>query len=131
VAATLGVIRQPQDEVTPLVRLLDTETSVFLGLARAWSAEREPSDAGQGPGHTLIVRAGTEDTLVLFVQGNTLRHFESMRSLTVFDSPDTICSRVLLLQDEYGIDDVHDVLLLSEEREEDMIESFTLFFPDA
>jgi len=131
VAGTLSVIRQQKDEVMPLVRLLDTETSVFLGLARAWSAEREPSDAGQGPGHTLIVRAGTEDTLVLFVQGNTLRHFESMRSLTVFDSPDTICSRVLLLQDEYGIDDVHDVLLLSEEREEDMIESFTLFFPDA
>lgn len=131
IAGTLSVIREQKDETMPSVRLLDAEISVYLGLARAWRAEREPGEGGQETEHTLIVRAGSDDTLVLFVEGDKLRHFESMRSLTVFDSPDTICSRVLLLQDEYGIDDVRDVLLLSEEREEDMIESFGLFFPDA
>jgi Tfp pilus assembly protein PilN len=81
--------------------------------------------------NTLVVRAGIEDTLVLFMQDDTLRQCEILRSLTAYEAPETICSRVLLLQDEYGIGEVQQVLLLSEEREEDLVESFEMFFPDA
>jgi hypothetical protein len=37
---------------------------------------------------------------------------------------------VLLLQDEYGVGDVEHVLLLGDEREGALVESFQLFFPD-
>ncbi|MCH6579526.1 MAG: hypothetical protein IH802_04090 [Nitrospinae bacterium] len=81
--------------------------------------------------NTLIVRAGAEDTLVLFLQDDTLQQSENLRSLTAYEAPETICSRVLLLQDEYGIGEVQHGLLLSEEREDDLIESFEMFFPEA
>lgn len=87
-----------------------------------------PSD---GTVHTLVIRAGTEDTLVLFMHGDTVHHCESLRSLTAFDAPETICSRVLLQQDEHGMGDVHHVLVLSEERESELADTFGMFFPDA
>jgi Tfp pilus assembly protein PilN len=112
VIATLLAIREAQNARMPTVRIMDAEVPLYVG-------------------HALIVRAGTEDTLVLFVRGEELFHYESLRSLTAYESPETICSRVLLQQDEHGISDVQHVFLLSEEREEELIESFEMFFPDA
>ncbi len=135
VAATLQAIRKQKEERMPSVRLLDSETSLYLGLARTVQATLEagaaPAGGEQRRAHTLVVRAGAEDTLLMFLEGDRLRHFENMRSLTAFDSPDTICSRVLLQQDEYGVEDVQNILVLSDEHEEELKDSFRAFFPDA
>lgn len=150
VGITLQAMRKQKDERPPNARLLDAEASLYLGIARALvhAGTRPDIDLAQESakkgrekrvetrtspvtGYTLLVRAGAEDTLLYFLEGDTLKHFESMRSLTAFDSPDTICSRVLLQQDEYGIEDVSRVFLLSEEREGELIDSFRAFFPDA
>lgn len=136
VVATLQQMRQQRAEM-PAVRLVDSEASVYLGLLRAvLGAPAAPEGLGEmappaPPRSTLFVRAGYEDTLVLFMQGDTLQHCESLRSLTAYEAPETICSRVLLLQDEYGIGEVQQVLLLSEEQEGVLVESFEMFFPDA
>jgi Tfp pilus assembly protein PilN len=127
VSVTLNAMRRQKDERPPNARLLDTEGSLFLGLARGVLRKI----GKEGKGSTLLVRAGAEDTLLFFMEGERLRHYESMRSLTAFDSPDTICSRVLLQQDEYGVEEVHNVLLQSEEREDQLVESFRAFFPEA
>lgn len=154
VSSSISVLREGNDRLQPLA-LVDAEVTTLLGLARAakdsfgfhkdsdadelvqlYDAEGEEKQAAKATKtdkavHTLVVRAGAEDTLVLFVSGNTLHHCETLRSLTTFDQAETICSRVLLQQDEHGISDVDHVLVLSEEREEDLTDSFEVFFPDA
>ena len=131
VIATLLAMREQQNMRLPTVRILDAEVPLYLGLAR--SVLRTTTTAQSDPlrTHSLIVRAGTEDTLVLFMRAGKLLHYESLRSLTAYESPETICSRVLLQQDEHGINDVQNVFLLSEEREDELIESFEMFFPDS
>ena len=137
VIATLLAMREQQGSRVPSVRIMDAEVPLYVGLARATLRRalrrgNETSMPAVPPDrHSLIVRAGTEDTLVLFVRGEELFHYESLRSLTAYESPETICSRVLLQQDEHGISDVQHVFLLSEEREEELVESFEMFFPDA
>ncbi|MBX2820272.1 MAG: hypothetical protein KTR29_11345 [Rhodothermaceae bacterium] len=131
VIATLLAMREQQSMRLPTVRVLDAEAPLYLGLAR--SVLRSTASAQSDPlrTHSLVVRAGIEDTLVLFMRAGKLLHYESLRSLTAYESPETICSRVLLQQDEHGINDVQYVFLLSEEREEELIESFEMFFPDS
>ncbi len=144
VASTLRTMREQQGRRMPPIRLFYPEVSLYLGLARATrnmvpQKPRRATDAidealpiaSDEAFNTLIVRAGAEDTLVLFLQDDQLQQSEDLRSLTAYEAPETICSRVLLLQDEYGIGEVEHVLLLSEEREDDLIESFEMFFPDA
>jgi len=144
VASTLRTMREQQGRRMPPIRLYDTEVPLYLGLARATrnmvpQKPRRATDAidealpiaSDEAFNTLIVRAGAEDTLVLFLQDDQLQQSEDLRSLTAYEAPETICSRVLLLQDEYGIGEVQHVLLLSEEREDDLIESFEMFFPEA
>lgn len=82
-------------------------------------------------GDLLVVRAGAEDTLAIFLRNGELHHFEHMRSLTAHDAPETICSRVLLLQDEHALPDVSRILVLSEEGERELLDSFGLFFPES
>ncbi len=144
VAETLSALRAKRTRM-PSARLLDNEVSIYLGVARAayylvssTTEEEGEFESAFGampllPGDsrkTLVVRAGSEDTLVLFLEDDKLLHYESLRSITTYDAPETICSRVLLLQDEYGIGDVQHVLLLSEDREEAIVESFKMFFSD-
>lgn len=128
ITATLQAMRKQKGHQLPTVRLLDTEVSLYLGLARAAFDLDTPANADK---YTLVVRAGAEGTLVLFAKGDTLMQSENLRSLTAFDAPETICSRVLLQQDEHGIVDVDYVLLLSEDQEAEVVESFRMFFPDA
>lgn len=133
VSATLQIMRKQRGQRLPTVRLLDTEVSLYLGLARA--ARRadvsEEEDTPDEQESTLVVRAGAEDTLVMFMKGDALQHCDILRSLTSQDAPETICSRVLLQQDEHGISEVHRVLLLSEEKENGLRSSFEMFFPGA
>lgn len=105
-------------------RLLDAEVPVLVGLAR-WAFPAEPHE------NTAIVRVGAEDTLVILLQGSELHHQEHLRSVTTLDGPDTICSRVLLQQDVQGIGTVHQVIVLSEEREQELVRGFAAFYPDA
>lgn len=157
VSSSISTLREANDRL-PAVALVDSEVTTLLGLARAARESaglREDSDpnelvelyddAAEEPSsgsskkeqndskgrNTLVVRAGAEDTLVLFMSGKTLHHCEILRSLTTFDQAETICSRVLLQQDEHGISDVAHVLVLSEEREEDLANAFEVFFPDS
>ncbi|QXD15236.1 hypothetical protein GQ464_017840 [Rhodocaloribacter litoris] len=135
VVATVQALREERKNLPP-VRLLDTEVHAYLGIARAVQfQDAGPEDVAPDPlmgrRRTLIVRAGAEDTLVMFVEEGTLQHCESLRSITTFDAPETICSRVMLLQDEYATGEVQHVLVLGEDREALLVESFSLFFPDA
>lgn len=129
VTTTLSELRSEKRRIPP-AKLLDSEVPLYLGLARATRPE-QPEEEVDEPVYSLVVRAGADDTVVLFLEGGKLRHTENLRSLTAFEPPETICSRVLLLQDEYGIGDISQVLLCSEDREDDLAESFEMFFPEA
>lgn len=148
VANTVRILREEKKSAVPSW-LLDTEVTLYLGMARmavllgdkgfqgedepaqnlAFMPTPEPTEAGM-PRKVLVVRVGDEDTLVMFIEDGVLQHYESLHTITAFDAAETICSRVLLLQDEYGTGDVQQVLLLGDEREQSLIESFRLFFPD-
>ncbi len=160
VTATLAGLKEDKQARQVPARLLETEISLYFGLARALderqrlvdrsraraaedeadaddaetgedAAQAAAAAAAQAAGQTLVVRVGSEDTLVLFLEGGALRHAETLRSLTAFDAAETICSRVLLLQDENGIGEVGRVLLVSKEQEEALAASFEVFFAEA
>lgn len=123
-AESLELLREQSGMRSVAFRAIDTEVNVLVGLAR-WAFPPAPDE------NTAIVRVGTENTLVILLQGNELHHQEHMLSVTTFDGPDTICSRVLLQQDVQGIGTVHQVVVLSEEREEELVRGFAAFYPDA
>lgn len=126
VLSTLSAMREQTLSRTPRSRLLDTEVPLYLGLAR--SVLQLPPDT---PEKTIVVRVGAEDTLVLFMEGNSLRQAEHLPELTVEDPAETICSRVLLLQDEYGVGELQHVLLSAEREEEELRGSFKSYFSNA
>ena len=131
VIPTLRTLHEEQHVDLPPISFLDVETSLYAGLARRDVPYAEAPDESDGAAGTLVVRANSEDTLVVFLQEGQLHHAENLRSLTTFDATETICSRVLLIQDEYGIGEVQSVLLLGEDQEEALVESFSSFFPEA
>ena len=124
VAESIDLLRQQQGMRRVPFRALDAEVPLLVGMARL-AFPTEPHE------NTALVRVGTEDTLVVLLQGNQLHHCDHMRSVTTFDGPDTICSRVLLQQDVQGVGTVHNVIVISEEREDDLVAGFSAFYPDA
>ena len=126
VLTTLRKIRDASSVDPSTVTLFDAEIPMYLGMAR--SALQVPPDADAT---TLIVRTGDDDTRVLFMTGNTLLQAETLPSLTYRDPADTICSRVLLLQDEYGIGGIEHVLVVGEDGDDTLIASLEDYFPDA
>jgi len=123
VLSTLAAMQDQTLARSPQTRLLDAEVSLYLGLAR--SVLQLPPDT---PEKTIFVRSGTEDTLVLFIEGNTLRQAEHLPELTAEDSAETICSRVLLLQDEYGMGEVQHLMLVAEKEEGVLASAFKSYF---
>ena len=123
-AESLELLREQAGMRSVPFRTIDAEVPVLVGLTR-WAFPAEPHE------NTAIVRVGSEDTLVVLLQGDVLHHTEHMRSVTTFDGPDTICSRVLLQQDVQGIGTVHHVVVLSDEREREIVQGFGAFYPDA
>ena len=123
-AESLDLLREQSGMRSVPFRAIDAEVPLLVGMTR-WAFPSEPQE------NTAIVRVGTEDTLVILLQGDTLHHTEHMLSVTTFDGPDTICSRVLLQQDVQGIGTVHHVIVLSEERESELVQGFGAFYPDA
>lgn len=111
----------------PSVSLIDTEVTLLTGLLKASEFDQPHAPEVLEP-TTLMVRVGSDDTLVIFLAGGELLHVESLRSITAFDPPETICSRVLLLQDELGRSDADRIHLFSDDRENVLYESFSRFF---
>ncbi len=126
VLSTLSTMQGQTLARSPQARLLDSEVSLYLGLAR--SILQLPPGT---PEKTILVRSSPEDTLVLFIEGNTLRQSEHLPELTSEDSAETICSRVLLLQDEYGMGEVQHLMLIAEDDEEVLADAFKSYFAGA
>ena len=124
VSPTLRALAATDEDVDAAGRMLDTEASLLTHLAAT-----HVSPAAEET--TAVVRVGSEDTLLLFLTGTDLRHVERLRSLTSFDPAETICSRVLLHQDEYRIKDIHHVLLAGGPRDSRLAERFASFYEDA
>ncbi|MFP4228545.1 MAG: SPOR domain-containing protein [Salinivenus sp.] len=123
VISTLSGMQEQTLARSPRAQLLDSEVSLYLGLTR--SALQLPPDTSE---KTIVVRTGAEDTIVLFMEGNTLRQAEHLPELTAEDPAETICSRVLLLQDEYGMGDVQHLLLAAEQEEGLLADAFKSYF---
>lgn len=123
IPATLSAMPDRSFGRAPRVRLLETEVSLYYGWAQ--SALGSTLDASE---KSLVVRVGTEDTLLLFMEGSTIEQVDTLPALTVDDPADTICSRVLLYQDEYGMGDVRHILLIGEGDESGLVDGFEPYF---
>ena len=124
VAPTFRALAATDETVDAAGRLLDAEASLLAHLA-ATHVPAAPTET------TAVVRVGSEDTLLLFLTGPELRRLERLRSLTSFDPAETICSRVLLHQDEYRIKEIDHVLLAGGPRDGRLAERFQAFYEDA
>ncbi len=128
---TLRELRQLYRGLPP-ARLLDSEVSLLAGLTRMVETKlRAEEPEAVAAGCTLVVRPGTDDTLVLAFQEGVLHHYAQLRSLTAFDAPETLCSRILLQQDEHGLGDISRILVLSEANEDGLVQYLSLYYPDA
>ncbi|MEM6327547.1 MAG: hypothetical protein AAF791_10555 [Bacteroidota bacterium] len=124
VTPALGMLREQRKHRRTAFKTIEAEVPLLTGLA-GLVCPTEPHE------NTAVVRVGTEDTLVLLLSGGVLHHMEPMQSVTAYDGPDTICSRVLLQQDVQGVGTVHNVIVLADEREDELVHGFAAFYPDA
>lgn len=124
VAESLAMLREQAAYRRTSFRTLEAEVPLLVGLVRLTLAP------GTGE-NTAVVRVGAEDTIVLLLTGGEIHHYEQMQSVTAFDGPDTICSRVLLQQDVQGVGTVHNVVIVAEEREKELVQGFAAFYPEA
>ncbi len=124
VVESLKMLREQSSHRKTVFRTLEAEVPLLVGLVRLTSAP-EPGE------NTAVVRVGAEDTVVLLLTGDEIHHYEQMQSVTGFDGPDTICSRVLLQQDVQGVGTVHNVVVVAEEREKELVQGFAAFYPEA
>ena len=107
----------------PASSRLDAEATLLaglVGLAHASDDER-----------TVVVRVGAEDTLVVFLEGRRLSGVERIRSLSAYDLPDTVASRVLLQLDARKLGEPDTVYVASTGRPDALLSSIAGFFPDA
>ena len=153
VSVSLASIRN-RNRPFPNVALLENEVTLLLGAARAaliaeqrydivsevvneGSEEGEASDStakGSLPGEeetAVVIRVGAEDTVVLFMVGQELVHYESLRSITAYDPAETICSRILLMHDEFGAGDSDRILLFCDDAEVPIKDRLSQIFPDS
>lgn len=139
VSLSLSAIRN-RNKPFPNVALMDSEVSLLLGAARAAQIATLPSDMDldddrpiredDEEDHSVLVRVGAEDTLVMFLHGDKPVHFEQLRSITAFDPVETICSRILLMHDEFGEGDADRMFLFCDESEVAIGERLADVFPD-
>lgn len=124
VTPTANVAFGPQSDVSGSVSRLDAEITLHVDTVQRYLVPDEDHT-------TALVRVGSEDTLILFMNGPDLLHVEQPRSLTSYDAPDTIASRVLLYQDEQQIDGIDAVVLVGGTKDDRLVRSFRTLFPDA
>lgn len=154
VSVSLASIRN-RNRPFPNVALLENEVTLLLGAARAAliaeqryhlvaavvneiqeSKEEAPDKPAAGPATgeeetSVVIRVGAEDTVVMFLLGQELVHYESLRSITAWDPAETICSRILLMHDEFGAGDSDRILLFCDANEVSIRERLTQIFPDS
>ena len=124
VAPSLQMLRQQGRHARTTFRTLEGEVPLLMGMSRLIIS-------GTPGENTAVVRVGAEDTLVLLLSDGQLHHYELMQSVTAFDGPDTICSRVLLQQDVQGVGTVHNVVILADELERELVQGFSAFYPES
>jgi hypothetical protein len=114
---SLRALAEQHATLAPSERFVDAEAGVYTALMqRALLAT---------PGERVgLVRVGTEDTTVYFWEGDRLLHTERLRSVSAYDPPDTVCSRVLLQQDEKRIRDLSTMVVLTAGRSEPLMDAF-------
>mgnify|MGYP006269982577 CR=1 FL=1 len=132
----LALIPTPSDSITPTLKTtlardldatavrFDSEVTLHTDTVRNY-LKPDPKNT------TAVVRVGTEDTLILFMSGSELVHVEHPRSLTSYDAPDTIASRVMLYQDEQQIETLDAVVLAGGSPDDRLVDSFRSFYPNA
>ncbi len=103
--------------------VVDAEVSLLHWMARRDVLNRK--------GNVAIVRVGAEDTLILFLNDGMLDRHERLRSLTSYDPVDTICSRVLLKQDEWKIGNLDRVYISSDYHSASGMAEYESFFSDS
>src|SRR5690606_28138644 len=123
VAEAIDAIARKTRNAVPSAHIVDSEATLLADLVR-----RQP-DARVGV--VGIVRVNANDTMIMFLREGVLDRYELLRSLTTYDPLDTICSRVLLKQDELNIGKVDDLYVVTEHSSDDVIETFQSFFPDS
>lgn len=133
----LALVPAPDEPVAPTLEALeadpDTTTTEAALEAEAAVLHRAVRDhlAPSSDDHTVVVRVGPDDTLILFLDGTTLQQLERLPSLTAYDAPNTICSRVLLKQDEHQIDSIDHVVLTGPMPADQLADPFRAMYPDA
>jgi len=133
---TLAVAVESNDPVTTTLSVLGDQEKRSFAAARldaeatllASIVGKTRSDTSE---RTVVVRVGVQDTLVLFLKGHRLAGVERLRSLTAYDRPETIVSRVLLQQDEKKAGDPDTVFFATTGRAELLQEQFNDFFPSS
>lgn len=134
----LTVIRDERDAVLQTIRVaqaidrtklpglaaIDSE----LSLMAAMVSRSTQTEAG---GNAAFVRVGSEDTLIAFLSDGKLSHFDWLRSVNIYDAPETVCSRVLLQQDEKKIGEIDTVYVLANSRSDVLHKTFSRYYPDA
>jgi len=142
VSISLSTIRD-RNRPFPNVGYLENEITLLLGAARAALITEQRYDVvsevvndveGKHPGEeetSVLIRVGAEDTVVMFLTGQDLVHYESLRSITAYDPAETICSRILLMHDEFGAGDSDRILLFCDDAEKQIGERLAQVFPDS
>ncbi|MGA7305778.1 MAG: PilN domain-containing protein [Rhodothermales bacterium] len=124
VVPTLRMMALQMKSNMPTVRSIRTDVTVLSALI----AQSAVAAKGQ---RTAVVRVGTDDTLILLYDGPQLQYYERLRSITTYDSPEKVCSRIMLQQDESKIGELDNVLILSDGRVTQLQQAFESFYPDA
>ncbi len=124
ITATLRDIPAKEVGQLPAGHILDSELSLFVSIL-SYKLPDNPHFV------TTLLRIGKEETLVVFMKGQTLYHFERLSNLSVFDSGATICSRVQLIQDEQRLFNIDRFYVISSEPIDGFEISLEQFFSDA
>ncbi len=124
ISPTLKELNSGRSTLSAVADIVDAELPLYLSLAQ------QHADATNSR-NVAVIRVGAEDTMLLFVRGRKLAEFERIRSLTSYDPSETVCSRVLLKQDESKFGELDLVLVVSEERRDDAKNVFQEYFPSA
>lgn len=122
VVAALDVVARTSKKNTPVTHVVDSELSLISSMIRRRTKVSE--------GVTAVVRVNANDTMVLFLKDGVLKNYEHLRSLTSYDPIDTVCSRVVLKQDELRIGTIDELFVSTEHQATSAIESFSSFFPE-
>jgi hypothetical protein len=121
--ASLQALEHEASLLTPSARVVDAEAPVFTAFMQRAKLAVE----GQ---RVALVRVGTEDSAVFFWEGDRLVHADRLRSVSAYDPPETVCSRVLLQQDEKRIRDLNTLVLVTSGRMDPLVEAFRRHYPD-